>query len=143
MALSFFKAGLTKAHLSRMDSEAEVLSLYYLDFPHRGCRLYFNNESDRIEFYKNHTVFRVYPRNGELVRDYYHASLGLALGYPPLAVDAFMTMTNDCGITYGDMAFTCNFSDIDAVRHWCDSTYGSSFNYSFKVRQIKSTQGRK
>ena len=107
----------------------ERLSKYpKISFSHRGNKLYFQNEQARKQFLS--VGITTTTIGGVDYRDYSRWYLGIALGFPPSAVDFFCGLpdelwkkTDKTFIDYYGIAFTCRREDVDNCLLWCNEHY--------------------
>lgn len=135
MAESFFRNGWTRAHLGT-SKHGTSFSEFYLDFEHRGgSRLYFHTMEDQQVFDRVSCGDRQW-KGGPWVRDFDQGHLGRWLGYPDVAVRAFMFGTQDMGVRLGDLCFTCSHKDIREVLDSLWAMYGGKRGISGYYMQL-------
>lgn len=127
--VSGFKSLRRQTDTKQAQRNTERLKNYpYIDFHHRGNRLYFQNNLSRDAFLGIGTY--TISIKGVRYVDFKQWYLGIALGFPPSAV-TFFCETPDIVwkdvpktlINYYGIEFTCHREDIENCLLWCNTHY--------------------
>lgn len=116
------------------------LSQYpFIDFPHRGVKMYFQDQQACMTFLRTGTGHTIIE--GQQYLDYRQDVLGLALGFPPSAVNFFSITPRDIwrdipkmSINYYGIEFVCHRDDTENCLAWCNKTYPIPEHLKTKLR---------
>ena len=100
----------------------------HIEFSHRGDKLYFQNEQACKTFLDIGT--QTVSVKGVQYLDFKQWYLGIALGFPPSAVNFFCETPNSIWkevpktlINYYGVEFTCHRDDVENCLLWCNTHY--------------------
>lgn len=120
-----FNAGLVPATLGLPKWFSHIPEDRKIAFDHRNRVLAFRTVEEKESFLKTGIRRGESISLGREIEDYTHGSLGLVLGYPPLAVDSFVAGDADCVIRYFDSMCVARYADLDENLHFLRNAYGS------------------
>lgn len=126
-------SGFPSIRHNRTSEKATKLDAHFSHYPSiyfalRGSKLYFRTEQDAQSFRQRGTHFITV--NGRQYLDFKQDELGLALGFPPSAVDFFCSTPsamwetfNRVSINYYGLQFICHKDDTENCLAWCNRMY--------------------